>query len=58
MKEFKVRITETLQKDVYVEAKDAQSAVEQAKKNYKEQDYILDGDNFTGVEFEIVDLEV
>lgn len=58
MKEFKVRITETLQMDVYVEAEDAQSAVEQAQANWKKQEYILDADNFKGVEFDIVNLEV
>lgn len=58
MKEFKVRITETLQADVYVEAEDAQSAVEQAQANWKKQEYILDAENFKGVEFDIVNLEV
>lgn len=58
MKEYKVRITETLQADVYVEAEDAQSAVEQAQANWKKQEYILDADNFKGVEFDIVNLEV
>lgn len=58
MKEYKVRITETLQLDVYVEAEDAQSAIEQAQANWKKQEYILDADNFKGVEFSIVDLEV
>ena len=58
MKEYAVRITETLHKDVYIEAESEEQAVEQAKKNYKNQDYILDADNFKGVEFEIVNLEV
>ena len=58
MKEFKVRITETLQTDVYIEAEDAQSAVEKAQTNWKKQEYILDAENFRGVEFDIVNLEV
>lgn len=58
MKEFKVRITETLQLDVYIEAESEEKAIEQAKKNYDEQDYILDADHFKGVEFGVVNLEV
>lgn len=58
MKEFKVRITETLQMDVYIEAEDSQSAVEQAQANWKKQEYILDADHFKGVEFSVVNLEV
>lgn len=58
MKEYKVRITETLQMDVYIEAETEEQAIEQAKKNYKNQDYILDAQHFKCVDFELVDLEV
>ena len=53
MKEYKVIITETLQKEVYIEADDEQAAINQAQKKYKNIDYILDADDFVDVEFDI-----
>ena len=52
LREFEVRITETLQKTVVVEACDRQEAKQIVSDNWKNSEYILDADSFVGVEFE------
>jgi hypothetical protein len=54
MQPFKVTITETLKLTVEVEAKDRHDAEQIVSDNWKKSEYILDADNFYGVEFEIV----
>lgn len=49
-------VTETLEMTVEIEAANADDAIEIAEKNWKNSDYILDADHFTGVEFEVVDI--
>ena len=51
MKEYDVKITETLEKTVTVEAKSRADAEEQVRTAYYNSEYILDSENFTGVEF-------
>ena len=51
MKEYDVKITETLEKTVTVEAESRDAAEEQVKTAYYNSEYILDAENFTGVEF-------
>ena len=51
MKEYDVKITETLEKTVTVEATSRENAEEQVKAAYYNSEYILDAENFTGVEF-------
>lgn len=51
MKEFDVKITETLEKTVTVEAASREAAEDQVKAAYYNSEYILDSENFTGVEF-------
>lgn len=51
MKEYDVKITETLEKTVSVEAESREAAEEQVKAAYYNSEYILDSENFTGVEF-------
>lgn len=51
MKEYDVKITETLEKTVTVEAKSRADAEEQVRSAYYNSKYILDSENFTGVEF-------
>ena len=51
MKEYDVKITETLEKTVTVEAESRDAAEEQVKAAYYNSEYILDAENFTGVEF-------
>ena len=51
MKNYDVTIHENLKMKVSVEAESAQEAEEIVKGRWKAGDYILDADNFTGVEF-------
>ena len=52
MREFEVTITETLKMTVTVEAKNRDEAEQIVSDNWRNSDYILDADNFTGVEFD------
>jgi hypothetical protein len=54
MDTYMVEITETLQKQVTVEANSPDEAVELVEKSYRNSDNILDADNFVGVDFKIV----
>ena len=51
MKEFDVTITETLEKNVKVEAESREEAEDAVKKAYYNSEYVLDAENFTGVQF-------
>ena len=51
MKEYDVTITETLEKNVKVEAASREDAEEAVKKAYYNSEYVLDAENFTGVQF-------
>lgn len=51
MKEYDVKITETLEKTVTVEAASREEAEDAVKAAYYNSEYILDSENFTGVEF-------
>ena len=51
MKTYKVTITETLQMEVEVEAANSIQAEQIVHKKYHDSDYILDVDNFKGVDF-------
>ena len=52
-KEYKVLITETLQKTVIVEAASEQEAHKRASDAWKNAEYILDAECFQGVEFHV-----
>ena len=54
MKKFKVEITETLQKIVEVEANNKEEAVHKVMKMYKNEEVILDYDNFVDVSFKSI----
>ena len=54
MKEYKVLITETLQKTVIVEAETEAEAHTRVSDAWKNAEYILDTDNFQGVEFHVL----
>lgn len=54
MKEYKVKIKETLEKEVFVLAENADDAADKAEKKWKDQDFILDAEDFKGVEFHTV----
>lgn len=51
MKHYEVTIHENLEMKVTVEAGSAQEAEEIVERRWKNSDYILDADNFTGAEF-------
>lgn len=51
MKEYDVTITETLNMTVTVEAESQLEAEQMVSDNWSNQEYILDADNFTGVDF-------
>jgi hypothetical protein len=53
MKEFDVRIRETLEMTVTVEAENAVRARELAERKWQDGDYILDADHFKGVVFTV-----
>lgn len=60
MKTFAIKITETLEKVVTVEAETEKEALQLADDNYRaaQDDYVLDAENFAGVEFESIKLKV
>lgn len=51
MKEYDVTITETLKMTVTVEAESQMEAEQMVSDNWRNQEYILDADNFTSVDF-------
>ena len=53
-KEYNVLITETLQKTVIVEAGSEAEAHTRVSDAWKNAEYILDSDNFQGVEFHVL----
>ena len=55
MKEFNVIITETLRKVVTVEAKTAEDAKDMVDAAWHNSEYILEAEDFDGVEFTIQD---
>ena len=57
MKNFKVTITETLEKVVNIKANSREEALEIAEKGWKDGNFVLDADNFTGVEYSAKELK-
>ena len=53
-KEYKVLITETLQKTVIVEAGSEAEAHTRVSDAWKNSEYLLDADDFQGVEFHVL----
>ena len=53
-RKFKVTITETSRLTVEVEADDQQQAEQMVSDGWHRSEYVLDADNFVGVEFEAV----
>ena len=54
MKEYKVLITETLQKTVILEAATEEEAHKRASDAWKNAEYLLDAECFQGVEFHVL----
>ena len=57
MKTFKIKITETLEKEVEIEADNKAEALAKAHDNYikAEDDYILSADDCTGFDMEVME---
>jgi len=53
MKSYKVTITETLKKEVEVEARSAEEALQKVRDGYRTEDYVLYPDDFDDVKFRI-----
>lgn len=53
MKEFEVKITETLEKTVTIAAESREEAQEMIRQAYFDGEHILDADNFTDVDFTV-----
>lgn len=53
MKEFDIKIKETLEKTVTVEAENRQDAEEMVRQAYFDGEHILDADNFSEVDFSV-----
>ena len=58
MKEYEVNIVETLKKTVTVEAESPEDAKYQVQKAWSKGEYILDADDFSGLEFELSPYQV
>ena len=54
MAEYKVLVTETLQKTIVVEAASEKEASRRAEDAWKNTEYILDVNDFQGVEFYVL----
>ena len=52
MQEYRIKIRETLEKVVTVEAMNLSHAKEVAEKNYKNSEYVLTADDYSGVTFQ------
>ena len=57
MKEFKVEITETLQKTITIIASSKAAAIEEAKSLYRDEVVALDDSNYIDTEFNIIESE-
>lgn len=55
-KGYKIRITETLEKDVYIIADSEEEALQIVDNNYRaaQDAYVLDAENFTNVDFKVL----
>ena len=51
MKTYKIRIIETLSRDVEIQANDIDDAFDEIEHKYKSCEIVLDADDFQGVEF-------
>ena len=54
MREFDAMITETLSKTVTIEAESIEDAYAKVREKWHDSEYILDADNFVGVEFNVI----
>lgn len=55
MKKFTVEITETLQRQIEVEAVDENEAISKVEKMYRDEEVVLDSGDYIDTEFNIID---
>lgn len=56
MKKYIVEITETLQKQIEIEAKSEAEAIGIAKQKYRKQEIVLDADHHTDTTFDVLQI--
>ena len=54
MKTFIVEISETLQKQVHIEADSEEDAISKIRNQYKKEDIVLDESDYVNTQFEIL----
>ena len=54
MKQYIVEITETLQKQIKVEANSKEEALRLVKSKYKNEEIILDSENYVTTDFDVI----
>ena len=52
---YKIRVSETLEKEVEIEANTEDIAIDIVKERYKKEEIVLDSDDFVSVDFNAVD---
>lgn len=55
MKKFTVEITETLQRQIEVEAADENEAISKVEEMYRDEEVVLDSGDYIDTEFNIID---
>lgn len=53
MKEYQVVVTETLERTITVEARNAAEAKEIVEQQWRNSDHVLDSDDYAGVKFTV-----
>ena len=54
MNKYKVTITETLQKEIEVEASSKEEAIYQIKQQYKNEEIVLSADDYVYTDFSVI----
>ena len=54
MKTYRVVVTETLQRIVYIDAKSAEEAKRNVEERYHNEEIVLDSSDYQGTEIEVV----
>lgn len=55
MKTYRVVITETLQRTVYIDAKSAEEAEDVVEERYRNEEIVLDSSDYQDTEIEVVE---
>ena len=55
MKTYRVVVTETLQRIVYIDAKSAEEAKRNVEEHYRNEDIVLDSSDYQDTEIEVVE---